>query len=300
MEIIKNIDSFLEWCWVTKNFSKYTIEQYERHIKYFNKYLLEEVCVQSNIEQLTLENINNFRVFLYKEDNNKRSIQTVNAYIISIRSFLKFLEKKWYQVLSPTRIDLNNVKHNRIVFLEINELVKLFRQCSQDSLIWLRNKTIMKLLFSTWLRVSELVWLNIWDINLNSRELVVKWKWGKIRTVYISRDTVKLLRLYLKMRITSNNALFITFKSIWGNRVTRFYITTMIKRYARKAWILKNISAHTIRHSFATTLLNNWADLRSIQELLWHSSIKTTQLYTHITNNKLKEVHDKYFRYSWM
>lgn len=298
MKIKLLINKFLEWCEITKNFSPNTIENYKRHLLYFDSYLTIRNKLNGDINDINIENINSFRKFLYKEDTINRKIQTVNYYIITIRSFIKFLEKKWINTISPTRIDLNNQTSNKIIFLNSNELRKLFWETNIDSKFWLRNRVIMRLLFCSWLRVSELVNLNIEDINLKTRELVIKWKWWKIRTVYISKDLVKTFYKYIDIRNTKNNALFITFWWEWWKRITRFYITNMIKRHSKKAGIVKNISAHTLRHSFATTLLNNWADLRSIQELLWHSSIKTTQLYTHITNTKLKQVHDKYFKYS--
>jgi integrase/recombinase XerD len=163
----------------------------------------------------------------------------------------------------------------------------------------------MECIYSTWLRISELTSLNIDDINLKRKEFAVRWKWRKVRVVFLTTNAVKLIEQYLEKRTDHFSPLFIRHNIKNENsstltdeemRLTRFFITRMIKNYAKKAFILKNVSAHTLRHSFATTLLNNWADIRSIQEMLGHSSITTTQVYTHVTNPKLRETHKKFMK----
>jgi site-specific recombinase XerD len=163
----------------------------------------------------------------------------------------------------------------------------------------------MECIYSTWLRISELTNLNKSDINLKRQEFAVRWKWKKIRVVYLTKRSAKLIKDYIDKRDDHLDPLFIRHNikkdsiNALNNekvRLTRFFITNMIKKYAGKAFILKNISAHTLRHSFATTLLNNWADLRAIQEMLGHASITTTQVYTHVTNKKLREVHNKFMK----
>jgi site-specific recombinase XerD len=163
----------------------------------------------------------------------------------------------------------------------------------------------MNCIYSTGLRISELTNLNIKDIDLKRREFVVRWKWRKVRVVYLTKEAADLIQNYLEKRNDTFSPLFIRHNIKNENiaelnnekvRLTRFFITWMIKKYSQKAYILKDISAHTLRHSFATTLLNNWADLRAIQEMLGHSSITTTQVYTHVTNKKLKDVHNKFFK----
>jgi site-specific recombinase XerD len=163
----------------------------------------------------------------------------------------------------------------------------------------------MECIYSTGLRISELTNLNISDINLKRREFAVRWKWRKVRVVYLTKHAAKLIENYIEKRNDHLSPLFIRHNIKKENidtlenekvRLTRFFITNMVKKYASKAFILKNISAHTLRHSFATTLLSNWADLRAIQEMLWHASITTTQVYTHVTNKKLKEVHSKFMK----
>jgi site-specific recombinase XerD len=155
------------------------------------------------------------------------------------------------------------------------------------------------------LRDSELVALNIKDINLKTQEFAVRWKWWKVRVVYLTDESVSKIACYLDMRDDHFPSLFIRHNYKFSNennledkdvKLSRFFITNIIKEYALKAWILKDISAHTLRHSFATTLLENWADLRAIQELLWHKNITTTQVYTHVTNPQLKEIHKKFHK----
>ena len=157
----------------------------------------------------------------------------------------------------------------------------------------------------TGLRISELTNLNVEDIDLKRKEFVVRWKWKKVRVVYLTEDAANAIKDYLDQRRDHLKPLFIRHNIKQENidelnndkvRLSRFFITTMIKNYAKEAFILKDISAHTLRHSFATTLLGKWADLRAIQEMLWHASITTTQVYTHVTNKKLKEIHNKYMK----
>lgn len=296
---------FLDYLEVIKNKSEKTVEQYDRHLNKFWEYIDEKVWKTEdfNIEDITLDIAEWFRSYLYEKKRNI-SIKTANAYMITIRSFLKFLEKRWYKSLSATSIDLIKADDRHVEFLTIDELERLFSTPDTNTVIWTRDLAIIKCIYSTWLRISELTNLDIRDIDLKRKEFAVRWKWRKIRVVYLTDDAVNAINNYLEKRNDTFSPLFIRHNIKKENtlsfndeemRLTRFFITWMIKKYAIKAYILKDISAHTLRHSFATTLLNNWADLRSIQEMLWHASITTTQVYTHVTNKKLKEVHNKYF-----
>jgi site-specific recombinase XerD len=225
--------------------------------------------------------------------------------MITIRSFLKFLEKKWYKSLSPTSIDLIKAEDRQVEYLTTEELERLFEKPDTNTLIWSRDLAIMECIYSTGLRISELTNLNRKDINLKRREFAVRGKWKKVRSVFLTKHAATLIENYLEKRTDNLEPLFIRHNIKIQDienfedenvRLTRFFITWMVKKYAEKAFILKNISAHTLRHSFATTLLNAWADLRSIQEMLWHASITTTQVYTHVTNPKLKEIHNKFMK----
>ncbi len=297
---------FLNYLEVIKNKSPKTVEQYDRHLKKFNNYIEEKY---KNIDIFEVENINLdiaewFRSYLYEKRRNV-SIKTANAYMITIRSFLKYLEKKWFKSLSATAIDLIKAEDRHVEFLNQEELDRLFSAPNKDSIIWARDLAIMECIYSTGLRISELTALNRSDINLKRREFAVRWKWRKVRVVYLTKWSANLIEKYLEKRTDIFSPLFIRHNtkkddiiSLNDEKVslTRFFITNMVKKYALKAYILKDISAHTLRHSFATTLLSNWADLRSIQEMLWHASITTTQVYTHVTNKKLKDVHSKFFK----
>ena len=293
---------FLNYLEVIKNNSQKTIEQYDRHLNKFKSYLIEKNIEQNNnfeIEFINLEIAEWFRSYLYKQNRNI-TIKTANAYMITLRSFLKFLEKKGYKSLSATAIDLIKAEDRHVEFLTWEEIERLFWAPNTNTVIWKRDLAIMECIYSTWLRISELTNLDINDINLKRKEFAVRWKWKKIRVVYLTKNAANKIWNYLETRNDHFSALFIRHNIKKENidalnnektRLTRFFITNMIKKYSKKAFILKNISAHTLRHSFATTLLSNWADLRAIQEMLWHASITTTQVYTHVTNKKLKEIH---------
>jgi len=298
---------FLNYLEVIKNKSPKTVEQYDRHLRKFQDFIIDWLKKDINnfqVEEIILDIAEKFRSYLY-EKNRTISIKTANAYMITLRSFLKFLEKKWYKSMSATAIDLIKAEERHVEFLNEEELERLFNAPDTTTLIWTRDLAIMECVYSTWLRISELTALNISDINLKRREFAVRWKWRKVRVVYLTKHAAKLIENYLEKRNDHLSPLFIRHNIKKENidvledektRLTRFFITNMVKKYAAKAFILKNISAHTLRHSFATTLLSNWADLRAIQEMLWHASITTTQVYTHVTNKKLKDVHSKFFK----
>ncbi|MDD4151746.1 MAG: tyrosine-type recombinase/integrase [Candidatus Gracilibacteria bacterium] len=292
---------FLNWLEIIKAKSPKTIEQYNRHLEKFEIYMKGNDFLVENID---LELAEGFRTFVHK--NGKHiSIKTANAYMISLRSFLKYLEKTGIKSLSPTSIDLIKQEQRQVEFLSEEELYRLFRAPDTTNIIGKRDLAIITCIYSTGLRISELTALNINDINLSKKEFVVRGKGKKLRIVYLTKEAVSKINAYLEARTDNYSPLFIrhnfdskNFKNLCDEdvRLSRFFITTMIKEMAIKAYILKDISAHTLRHSFATTLLNNGADLRSIQELLGHSSITTTQVYTHVTNPKLKEIHNKFMK----
>ena len=292
---------FLNWLEIIKAKSPKTVEQYNRHLEKFEIYMKSW---DFEVESIDLDLAEWFRTFVHRNWKIV-SIKTANAYMITLRSFLKYLEKTGIKSLSPTSIDLVKQEQRQVEFLNDEELYKLFRAPDTETLTWKRDLAIMTCIYSTWLRISELTALNINDINLDKKEFVVRWKWKKLRIVYLNKDAANKIKKYIEARTDTYYPLFIrhnfdvkNFKNLKDDnvRLSRFFITTMIKEMAVKAYILKDISAHTLRHSFATTLLNNWADLRSIQELLGHSSITTTQVYTHVTNPKLKEIHNKFMK----
>lgn len=299
-------DNFLNWLEVIKNKSEKTVEQYQRHLIKFWEYLEDKNIDSYNfkVADITLPLSEWFRSYLYK-GKKRISIKTANAYMITLRSFLRYLEKQWISSLSATAIDLIKAEPRQVEFLTEEELERLFQVPDTTTLIGKRDLAIMECIYSTGLRISELTSLNKQNINLETGEFAVRGKWKKIRVVYLTETSSQLIKEYLDARYDHLSPLFIRHNINQNNidiledesmRLTRFFITGMIKKYALKAWILKDISAHTLRHSFATTLLNNGADLRWIQEMLGHASITTTQVYTHVTNPKLKEIHKKYMK----
>jgi len=255
-------------------------------------------------EEIDLEKIQNFRVFLSRifDEKKKRylSKRTQNHHIKSIRAFLKYLRKNDLNVISPEKIDYLKVEEEKINFLNFDEVEKLLNSPDTKTFKGIRDKAILELFFSTGLRISELVSLNRSSINLEAGEFEVIGKGGRRRVVFLSDESKKYLRLYLKERLDDDNALFVSIseRARVGNcrkktttRLSVQQITNIVKFYARKAGLGKNVTPHTLRHSFATDLLENGADLRSVQELLGHKNISTTQIYTHVTKEHLKDVH---------
>lgn len=303
---IEACSDFIDWLEVIKNRSLKTVEQYSRHLEKFSEYLEEKNIDSFNftVWEITLKLAEWFRSYLYKWEK-KISIKTANAYMITLRSFLKYLEKQGQKSLSATSIDLIKADPRRVEFLTDEELERLFKTPDISTIIGKRDLAIMMCIYSTGLRISELTSLNKTDINLETKEFAVRWKWRKIRVVYLTELASTLISNYLDARDDHLSPLFIR-HNVWKNnidvledeqmRLSRFFITGMIKKYSIDALILKNISAHTLRHSFATTLLWAGADLRSIQEMLWHASITTTQVYTHVTNPQLKNIHKKFMK----
>lgn len=304
MKFIEARENFLNWLEVIKDKSPKTVEQYSRHLEKFSEYLEDENIDSYAFEvgDMSLNLAENFRTSLYKH-GKKISIKTANAYMITLRSFLRYLEKTGQKSLSATSIDLVKASERKVEFLTEEELQKLFAKPDTQTLIGKRDQAIMECIYSTGLRISELTALNRRDINLETREFAIRGKGRKIRVVYLTEHAANMIQIYLDARGDHLSPLFIRHNVKHENidvledeqmRLTRFFITTMVKSYALKAGILKDISAHTLRHSFATTLLSNGADLRGIQEMLGHASITTTQVYTHVTNPKLKETHEKF------
>ncbi len=300
-------EAFLDYLEVIKNQSPRTVEQYDRHLRKFWEYLEDKNIDSYNywVEKIDLKIADWFRTYIHKNAKKILSVKTANAYMITLRSFLKYLEKKWFKSLSPTAIDLIKAEDRQVEYLTNEELERLFASVDTNTIIWTRDLAIMECIYSTGLRISELTNLNRKDINLKRKEFAVRGKWKKVRSVFLTKHAANLIENYLEKRTDNLEPLFIRHNIKVADidnfenenvRLSRFFITSMVKKYATKAFILKNISAHTLRHSFATTLLNAGADLRAIQEMLGHASITTTQVYTHVANPKLKEIHNKFMK----
>jgi len=291
------LKEFLEYLEIEKGRSLHTIDNYQRYLKHFLAW--SKITSPKNI---TPDRIRKYRLHLNhpKKSGNRLSRATQNYYLIALRSFLKYLAKRDIQTLNAEKIEISKTPDREIEFLEVHELERLLTQPNDTSFKSLRDKAILELLFSAGLRVSELVGLNRDQLNLNSQEMSIRGKGNKLRLVFIS-DTAKVaLQNYLKKRTDVDEALFIrirthlTEKKDTDLRLTARSIQRIVKYYAAKAGIIKDVHPHTLRHSFATDLLANGADIRSVQTMLGHASITTTQIYTHVTNKRLKETYKKY------
>ena len=301
MDVHVAISKFLQWIVIAKQYSPRTKEQYERYLKDFALFLTANKV--SDVQKIDSNVVNDYR---YALTTRNLDPDTQNYYLIVIRSFLKYLIKNDIPALDPIKIDLAKKKDRQVAFLTKEEIEKLLEAINIKTINGLRDFAIVEVLYSTGLRISELCSLNIRDVNLKSKEFAVRGKGRKVRVVFLTDRGRDALEKYLNRRADNYSPLFINHgrgkkeTDQIGNeekkRLSRNFITTIISRYARLAGIVKPVSAHTLRHSFATTLLQAGADIRSVQEMLGHASINTTQVYTHVTNKRLKEVHEKYHR----
>lgn len=283
---------FLEYTEIEKGRAVKTVENYDRYLARF--FAAQKIA---RPEDITETAVREFRLMLNRE-NLKRKTQ--NYYLIALRAFLKFLRKRRVKSLEPEMIELAKVPMRDLDLISHDELVRFLAAPGGASLTALRDKAILELLFSTGLRVSELCSLNR-DIHLADEEFSIRGKGEKVRVVFVSPEAKQSVQAYLAARKDLDNALFIAHggpktkpKKQIELRLTPRSIQRIVKHYATKAGITKIMSPHKLRHSFATDLLRNGADLRSVQALLGHAHIATTQVYTHVTDRHLKEVHKKF------
>jgi site-specific recombinase XerD len=288
-EFEKFINEYIAYLEIEKGRSKKTQNNYKRYLLEFLKF-----SKIKNINELTEDKIRNFRIFLANKNIKKI---TQSYYLIALRNFLKFLIKRGYNVLSPDRIELPKVFRKQIEILEYAELERLLNAPKGDDLRALRDKAILETLFSTGLRLSELCSLNRY-INLERGEITVLGKGGKLRVVFLSNRAKEAIKNYLRKRVDTNEALFISLTKSKNpkviGRISGRAIERLIDFWAKKAGIPHKVWPHQIRHSYATDLLINGADLRAVQELLGHQNISTTQVYTHLTNKELREIHKSF------
>lgn len=293
---------FLEYTEIEKGRAIRTVENYDHYLTVF----LEQSKI-SNPKDITSEKIRDFRLWLNRQSagNNKATGETMkkktqNYYLIALRSFLKYLTKIGVSSLPADQIELAKIPERQIDVITGEELKRLLDapNSEKNPEKMARGKAILELLFSTGLRVSELCSLTR-DLNLHSDEFSIRGKGGKVRVVFLSDDAKKVVKEYLNLRKDMDDALFVKIgnekkQKSENEGLTRKSIERIVKYYAIKAGISKKVTPHVIRHCFATDLLQNGADLRSVQTLLGHSSITTTQIYTHITDKHLREVHKKF------
>ncbi|MCL5257749.1 MAG: tyrosine-type recombinase/integrase [Patescibacteria group bacterium] len=244
--------------------------------------------------KINKETIWNFRLYL---NQRKLSKKTQSYHLIALRGFLKFLNQLDFNVIDPFLIELPKITDRKIEVLDENELNRLLGAAEPKNIKGARDKAILETFFSTGLRLSELRGLNR-DLDLNKGEIVVKGKGGKIRIVFLSDSAKTSLKKYLSARTDQSPALFVNLsKNSPSQRLSPRAIEKIIKFYAVKAGLLKKVTPHLLRHQFATDLLAAGADLRAVQMLLGHKNINTTQVYTHLTDKALKEIH-KTFHHS--
>jgi site-specific recombinase XerD len=285
---------FLEYIEIERGRAVKTIENYDRYLtRYFGQMGIK------NVSDMTEQNIREFRLWLNRQPGTSGSMKrrTQNYYLIALRAFLKFLRKRDIPAISPEKIELAKLPERHLDLITPTELNRLLASTEGADEKSLRDKAILELFFSTGLRVSELCSLDN-DLDLSRDEFSVRGKGDKVRVVFLSGDAKSAVATYLKARKDMEQALFVSL----GNkntksspaRLTPRSIERMIKTYAAKAGITKKVTPHVLRHSFATDLLSNGADIRSVQQLLGHASITTTQIYTHVTDSHLREVHKKF------
>ncbi|PID52256.1 MAG: hypothetical protein CR972_03155 [Candidatus Moraniibacteriota bacterium] len=294
---------YLEHLEVELNRSQKTIENYEHYLSRFIEFCDENYNL-TNPKKITLDIVRKYRIHLNRLETNEGryfKASTQNYHVIALRNFLKYLAKRDISTLAAEKIDVGKNPEREVDFLEPEEINRLLQSANGHDLGSLRDRALLELLFSAGLRVSEIVSINREDINLKRQEFSVRGKGNKIRVVFISDTAKKTLHNYLKKRIDIDPALFIRVRTgshkeadVEGLRLTTRSVQRIVKKYATKAGIVKDVHPHTLRHSFATDLLQNGADIRSVQAMLGHANITTTQIYTHITNQNLKGIHNKF------
>ncbi len=314
MDIDKLIKDFLEYLEIERNVSRLTIRNYSHYLQRFFDFLAGPRDPSSpplsvkivKISEINPENIRQYRLYLSRfVDEKGMSLKRVtqNYHLIALRSFLKYLAKRDIVTVSPDKIDLPKAESRSIKFLEHNDVERLMNMPDMNTKEGVRDKAILEVLFSTGLRVSELVSLNRDQINLDRREFSVIGKGRRTRIVFLSERAAEWLRKYLATREDDLRPVFIRYSGKTPDehdttgesvRLTARSVQRSVEKYVKKAKLMVKITPHGLRHTFATDLLGNGADLRAIQELLGHKNVSTTQIYTHITNPQLKEIHDKF------
>lgn len=303
-EIGSKINEFLDYLAIEKGSSPLTIRNYRHYLLRFLKWLNKE-GVRLKLIDINPEIVRQFRVYLSKLPGSRRqgtmTRKTQGYHVIALRSFLRWLIKNDFKVMSPDKIDLPKISERQVKFLSGDQVNRLLNSPTLSTLNGKRNKAILEVLYSTGLRVSELVSLNRDQIDLERREFGVVGKGGKARVVFLSKRAADWIDNYLKVRSDHFSPLFIRHKGKMDPttpdekmRLTARSVQRMIKTCVRKIKLPVDATPHVLRHSFATDLLMAGADIRSVQEMLGHKNIQTTQIYTHVTHRHLREVHESF------
>lgn len=302
--ISDQIIDYLEYCEIDKNLSPGTVKMYKYYLRKFTEWLVKQKLENLSYAEITPDLIRQYRLYLSHFVNPTKGPlkrNTQSYFLIAIRAFLRHLARSGKKALSPEQIELGKTRDRSIKFLTQDQLYRLLNAPEANKITGIRNKSILEMLFSTGLRVSELVKLNRDNVNLETREFSVIGKGGKIRVVFLSERCVHWLKNYLSKRQDKFHPLFISHRgkvdpSVNGEkmRLTVRMVEIIVGQCARSAGIPIRIGPHVLRHTFATDLLSQGADLRSVQELLGHSNVATTQIYTHVTNPQLKQTYEKF------
>ncbi len=282
-EIAKLKQEFLEYLEIERGRSVKTVENYDRYLT--RLFTFGKVSKISDIDD---DLVRRFRLTINRENLKKN---TQNYHLIALRTFLKFLAKKGIKSLAPERIELAKVGARELDLITEAELKRLLSGPNLSTPSGLRDKALLELLFSTGLRVSELCSLDRDSIDLSRGEFTIRGKGEKVRLVFLSPEAIKYLKEYEKVRKDLEEPLFV---NEFGGRLTTRSVERLVKKYATKAGIGRRVTPHTLRHSFATDLLQNGADIRSVQVMLGHANITTTQVYTHVTDRQLREIHKNF------
>jgi len=292
----RRIREFLEYIELERGHSQMTIRNYDAYLHKFSAFA-ENKGIKT-VKEIDQEIIRKWRLELHRRNLGAK---TLNYYMIAIRSFLKYLAKTDVKSLAAEKIELAGTPEREIEFLEKNEVERILKATSGNDVLELRNRAILEVLFSTGTRVSELVNLDIDQVNLERCEFSVLGKGGKRRIVFLSEKARDALEKYLDKREDDDVAVFIRVVTVRKEdqeketgRLTTRQVERVVKEAAKKAGIIKKVTPHTLRHSFATDILRGGADLRSVQHLLGHANVTTTQVYTHVTDDHLKEVHQRF------
>lgn len=310
------IQEFLEYSEIERNQSKHTQEAYGHFLRRFNTFASEKGV--HDPEDITLELVRSYRLHLNRitdSHGDNLKLITQNYHVIALRAFLKYLIKRDVKTLAPEKIELAKNPSRQVSFLEMDELGRIMKAVEQEEneILRLRDKAILLTLFASGVRISELASLKKNQLNLDRGEFTVRGKGDKLRLTFLSGEAMDAIKQYLKKRSDNHPALFISHTKV-GNTVTKEMdamgvassskllaagltprsVQRLIHKYAMLAGITHPVTPHTFRHSFATDLLRNGADIRSVQTLLGHASITTTQIYTHITNQGLRDIHKKF------
>ncbi len=304
MQIGQLIRDFLEYLEIERGHSSGTILDYRHYLNRFRDFMINENGSEDP-RDITRETVRNYRLYLARfrnEHDLKLKPVTQGYHIIALRSFLRYLlVQRDIETLSPDKIQLPKQTQRSVEFLSIEQVNRLLDSPKIDDITGLRDRTILETLFSTGLRVSELVALDKDHVDLKRKEFGVRGKGNKLRVVFLSNTAADFIRRYIEYRNDSFRPLFIRHngqvdmrKKGENMRLSARSVQNIVNKYARNSGLRNNISPHTLRHSFATDLLIAGADLRAVQEMLGHESIRTTQVYTHVTNRHLKEVHQAF------